>query len=134
MVGLFAYNPPLILDAVKEAGKLEQIKVIGFDEEDGTLQGIVDGHIYGTIVQDPYNYGYHSIRILAALYRGDKSVLPKNMILEFKPRRIVSDNVEEFWSELNDLVAKAKSGKKSTDADSKSDESKDDGDKESDGG
>lgn len=124
MVGLFAYNPPLILDAVTEAGKLDQIKMVAFDEADATLQGIVDGHIYGTIVQDPYNYGYYSIKILAALVRGDKSVIPENKILEFPPRRIVSDNVEEFWTQLKDLVAKAKSGKKSSEPEPKGDDAK----------
>ena len=53
-----------------------QIKIIAFDEEDETLQGITDGHIYGTVVQNPYQYGYESVRILAGLARGDQSVLP----------------------------------------------------------
>ena len=34
MVGLFAYNPPACIDAIKEANKLGQIKVCGFDEQD----------------------------------------------------------------------------------------------------
>ena len=44
MVGLFAYNPPRCLQAIKEAGKLGQIKVCGFDEDDALLQAIKDGH------------------------------------------------------------------------------------------
>ena len=46
MVGLFAYNPPAILQALKQADKLGKIKVIGFDEADETLQGIVDGTLH----------------------------------------------------------------------------------------
>lgn len=34
MVGLFAYNPPLMLDAVREAGKVGEIKIVAFDEHD----------------------------------------------------------------------------------------------------
>ena len=42
MIGLFVYNPPQILEAVREAGKLDQITIVGFDEDDDTLQGIKD--------------------------------------------------------------------------------------------
>ncbi len=77
MVGLFDYNPPQCLQAIKKAGKLGAIHVVAFDEADGTLAGIAAGEIYGTIVQDPYRYGYESVRILAGLARGDKSVLPE---------------------------------------------------------
>ncbi|MCB1088507.1 MAG: sugar-binding protein, partial [Verrucomicrobiae bacterium] len=58
MVGLFAYNPPLVLEALSGAGKLKLVKVIGFDEADATLQGIKDGTVHGTVVQNPYMYGY----------------------------------------------------------------------------
>src|SRR5690606_13778737 len=51
MVGLFEYNPPLILEALDRAGKLKQVKVIAFDENEATLQGIKDGTVVGTIVQ-----------------------------------------------------------------------------------
>ena len=57
----------MCLEAIKEAGKTGQIQIIAFDEEAPTLQGIIDGHIYGTVVQNPYRYGYESVRILAAL-------------------------------------------------------------------
>ncbi|GIK17144.1 MAG: ABC transporter substrate-binding protein [Planctomycetota bacterium] len=100
MVGLFEYNPPLMLDAVREAGKLGRIKLVAFDENDATLQGILDGHIAGTIVQNPYRYGYDSVRILAALTRGDRSVLPPGGFLDIPARRIVRDNVEAFRAEL----------------------------------
>ena len=34
--------------------------------------------IYGTIAQQPYRFGYESVRVLDALARGDKSVVPAN--------------------------------------------------------
>ena len=105
MVGLFAYNPPKCLEAVKEAGKLDQIKLVAFDEDDATLQAIVDGHIYGTVVQNPYQYGYQSVRVLAALKRGDRSVLPDNGFIDIEARKITQGNVKEFWDELNELTA-----------------------------
>jgi ribose transport system substrate-binding protein len=104
VVGLFAYNPPMCLKAVKEAGKAGQIKIIAFDEEDDTLQGIKDGHIYGTVVQNPYRYGHESVRILAALARGDRSVLPESGFVDVPARRVTRDNVDEFWAELKRLT------------------------------
>jgi len=70
VVGLFAYNPPILLDEVRRAQKLKKIKIVGFDEDDATLKGIADGEIVGTVVQDPYKYGYESVRLLAALAEG----------------------------------------------------------------
>lgn len=99
MVGLFAYNPPAILEALRQAGKLGAVKVIGFDEQDPTLQGIVDGHVDATIVQNPYEYGVKSVEILVALAKGDRSVLPKGGNLMIPARRIDKANVEAFWSE-----------------------------------
>jgi len=104
VIGLFAYNPPKCLEAVKEAGKIGQIKIIGFDEEDDTLQGIKDGHIYGTVVQNPYRYGYESMRILSGLASGDRSVLPEGGFLNVPARRITAANVDEFWTELRRLT------------------------------
>ena len=104
VVGLFAYNPPLALEAIKEAGRLGDTKIIAFDEEEPTLQGIIDGHIYGTVVQNPYKYGYESVRILAALKRGDRSVLPPGGVLDVPARQIRRDNVEAFWRELKQLT------------------------------
>ena len=105
MVGLFAYNPPLILDAVREAGKIGKIKLVGFDEEKGTLQGILDGEVHGTVVQNPYEYGRQSVRVLAALAKGDKSVLPEGGFMDIPARSIRKDNVEELWNELKKLTA-----------------------------
>jgi ribose transport system substrate-binding protein len=63
-VGLFGYSTPALLDALKQAGKLGQVKVIGFDEAEPTLAGIEAGNVYGTLVQDQYNMGYDTVRFL----------------------------------------------------------------------
>ncbi len=105
MVGLFAYNPPLMLDAVREAGKVGEIKIVAFDEHDQSLQGIKDKEIYGTVVQNPYKYGYESVRVLAGLARGDNSVIPENKILYIPARQIRNDNVDEFRAELDRLLS-----------------------------
>ena len=105
MVGLFEYNPPACYQALKQAGKLGQIKLIGFDENEVTLQAIKDGTCEGTIVQDPYQYGYQSIKILASIIQGDRSVIPENRFIDIPPRKITKENVDAFWADL-----KAKTG------------------------
>jgi len=107
MVGLFAYNPPAILQALEQAGKLNVVKVIGFDEDDATLAGIKNGVVHGTVVQNPYMYGYKSIEMLKAIESGDKSVIPADKFINIEGRQIRKENVEEFWADL-----KVKTGKK----------------------
>jgi ribose transport system substrate-binding protein len=105
LVGLWAYNPPAILEAVRDAKKLGKVSIVGFDENEETLQGIRDGHIHGTIVQQPYEFGYQAVKLMAALARGeDKSkVLPKDGILYVPHKVINKDNVEAFHDELKKL-------------------------------
>lgn len=105
MVGLFAYNAPMCLEAIKGAGKLNEIKVVSFDEQDATLQGIKDGTVHGTVSQQPFQYGYESVRILTGLAKGDRSVLPEGEFLEVPSVVVRKDNVEEFWANLKELQA-----------------------------
>ena len=76
LVGLWSYNGPMIVDAVREAGKLGKLKIIAFDEESDTINGVREGHIYATVVQQPFEFGYQSMRILAQVARGDRSGIP----------------------------------------------------------
>jgi ribose transport system substrate-binding protein len=109
-VGLWAYNPPAILSAVKDKELLGKVKIVGFDENEATLQGIVDGYIYGTVVQNPFEFGYRAVRIMAALAKGDRSELPKDGILHVPHRVITKDGGENripaasFQKELKELL------------------------------
>ena len=103
MVGLFGYNTPLCLEAAKEAGKVDKIKIVGFDEANAVLQGIIDGHIHGTVSQQPYYYGYESVRILKGLANGDKSVLPADGFKEVPIVEVRQANVEKFWADLKKM-------------------------------
>ncbi len=116
MVGLFAYNPPLILEALKQGDKLGKVKVIAFDEDDATLQGIKDGTVHGTVVQNPYMYGYKSIEVLSALKAGKKDIIPESKFIDIPAQQIRKDNVDEFWA---DLKAKTSGGQKPAKRDGK---------------
>jgi ribose transport system substrate-binding protein len=119
MVGLWAYNPPAILSAVKDQGKLGQIKIVGFDEDPATLEGIKAGHIHGTIVQQPYQFGYLCVKLMSEVVRGKKQNLPTSgqmpvphLAVTKEGKEVVSSDkaitqgkaVEVFQKELNRLL------------------------------
>ena len=106
MVGLFTYNPPLIMEALDRAGKLGTVKVIAFDENEVSLQGIIDGSVVGTVVQDPFQYGYESVRVLKELHQENTSVIPENKFIDIPARVIDAKNVEEFWADLKKKTGK----------------------------
>lgn len=103
LVGLWSYNGPAILNAVKEAGKTNQVKIIAFDEEDETLAGIKDGSIYATVVQQPYEFGYQAIKLMAQYVNGEKSAIPASKQI-FVPTLVIKrDGIEEFQRKINTL-------------------------------
>ena len=111
MVGLFAYEPPVILDAVRSAGRLEDIAIVGFDEDEATLAGIRDGEIHGTVVQNPYEYGYRSVMLLSQLLRAEddaarQALLPEGGVQIVPARQIRKANVQSFWDDLNKKLGK----------------------------
>ena len=106
LVGLFAYNPPLIIEALSQAGQLNKVQIVGFDEDPVTLQGIVDGTVYGTVAQNPYEYGYQSVKMLKALTEGDASLIPESKFVNIPARQIRQDTVKEFWQDLNKKLGK----------------------------
>lgn len=106
LVGLWSYNGPAILNAVKEANKVGKIKIICFDEEDETLAGVKDGAIYGTVVQQPYEFGYQAIKMMAKILGGDKSGIPAGKQIFVPTLMIKKDNAEEFTTKLNELRGK----------------------------
>lgn len=103
LVGLWSYNGPAILQGVKSADKLGAVQIITFDEEADVLQGIIDGHIAGTIVQQPYEFGYQSVKLLSELARGDSGNVPETKQLIVPVKTIDAANVEAFWTELKEL-------------------------------
>lgn len=103
MVGLWSYNGPAILSAVKEANKVGKVKIVAFDEEDPTLEGVKEGSIYATVVQQPFEFGYRSIEVMTKYLNGDKSVIPASKQIFVPTKAIKKDNVDAFQKEINTL-------------------------------
>ncbi|NIA14266.1 MAG: substrate-binding domain-containing protein [Nitrospiraceae bacterium] len=107
LVGLWSYNGPAILNGVRASGKLGSVKIVCFDEEEETLQGVKDGHIAGTIVQQPFEFGYQSVKLLNALAQGDRSAVPENQRIIVPVKTITPDTVDAFWARLKELTGKS---------------------------
>lgn len=103
LVGIWSYNGPAIYRAVKEARKTKKVKIICFDEEVENLEGIKKGAIWGTIVQQPFEFGYQSIIAMSKILSGDKTAIPANKRIIIPTLVIKKDNVDEFQKRLISL-------------------------------
>ncbi len=99
-VGLWSYNGPQIVAAVREAGKVGKIKIVCFDEEEQTLAAVKAGEIDCTIVQQPYEFGRTSMELMAKYVRGDKSVVPADKKVIVATKVIAKDDVDAFSENL----------------------------------
>jgi len=103
LVGLWSYNGPAIVGAVRDAGKAGKVKIIAFDEEDETLNGIKDGSIYATVVQQPFEFGYQSMKLIARILDGDRSLIPASKQIFVPTLAIKKAEVEDFAKKINQL-------------------------------
>ena len=80
LAGIYSYNAPAIVDVVKELNKRDALKVVAFDAEPLAIQQMTQGQIDAMIVQNPYQMGYQSVKLLKALITDDtateKEMLP----------------------------------------------------------
>ena len=51
VIGLWSYNGPAMVDAVRSSTRAKKPLVVAFDEEEATLKAVEDGTIFATIVQ-----------------------------------------------------------------------------------
>ena len=99
MVGIWSYNGPAIYSAVKGASKVGKVQIVAFDQETDTMTGVQDGTIFGAVVQDPYTFGYKSIKLLDQLSKGDKSGLPANKLIIVPTEAITKANITEYLAD-----------------------------------
>jgi ribose transport system substrate-binding protein len=106
MVGFYSYNPPKIYEALKSANKLGQITVIAFDEDPVTLGAVRDGSFAGTVVQQPFEWGYQGMKLMAAYLEGDKSKIPADKLIIVPTKLIDKGNVDQFEANLKATLGK----------------------------
>ncbi|HEX8144134.1 MAG TPA: sugar-binding protein [Pyrinomonadaceae bacterium] len=104
MVGLWSYNGPAILRTLRSVDKVGKVKIICFDDDRDTLDGIKEGAIFGTVAQQPFEYGYQAIQVAGKILRGDRSAIPANKTIFIPTLVIQRDNVEDYRKKLDQLL------------------------------
>ncbi|MEK7780190.1 MAG: sugar-binding protein [Verrucomicrobiota bacterium] len=105
LVGLYNYNGPAILNAVRAANAQGKVKIVCFDENDETLDGVASGDIYGTVVQQPFEFGKQSMTKMAKYLGGDKEALAGGKQI-VATRSLKKDDIAAFKADLAKILGK----------------------------
>ena len=105
LVGLYDYNGPAILNAVRSSGAAGKVKIVCFDEKDETLGGVASGDIYGTVVQQPFEFGKQSVIKMAKYLGGDKEALAGGKQI-VATRNLKKDDIAAFKADLAKILGK----------------------------
>ncbi|RUU86912.1 ABC transporter substrate-binding protein [Mesorhizobium sp. M7A.F.Ca.MR.176.00.0.0] len=100
MVGFYSYNTPRIYEALRDAGKLGSITVVGFDDDPITLGGVKEGTVAATVVQQPFEWAYQGMKLMAAYLKGDKSGIPEGNLIIIPTKIIGKDDVDAYAANL----------------------------------
>lgn len=84
-----------VAQAVADAGKKDQVKVVGLGGSKQGFDGVKDKSIVGTIIQSPVQDGKLAIQAAVKVAKGDK--IPAQQYL--KPITVTADNVSKFSPE-----------------------------------
>ncbi|RWX59653.1 ABC transporter substrate-binding protein, partial [Mesorhizobium sp. M4B.F.Ca.ET.089.01.1.1] len=106
MVGFYSYNTPRIYEALRDAGKLGQITVVGFDDDPITLGGVKEGTVAATVVQQPFEWAYQGMKLMAAYLKGDKSGIPEGGLIIVPTKIIGKDDVDAYAANLKAMAGK----------------------------
>jgi ribose transport system substrate-binding protein len=106
MVGFYSYNTPQIYAALKEAGELGKITVVGFDGLPATLGGVKEGTIAATVVQQPFLWAYQGMKLMAAYVNGDKSGIPAGGLIIIPTKIVTQQTVDAYVAEQEAMARK----------------------------
>jgi len=81
MIGIYSYNGPAAIQALKSSGKAGQIKLVAFDLATETMKGLKDNVVSAAIGQRVYYYGYLPVYILYAM----SAIGPEKTMAILKP-------------------------------------------------
>lgn len=82
MIALSTRDLAACIETLCARDRLAEIKLIAFDEDAASREWLAAGYLHGVVTAQAYQYGYHAVRVLAGLSRGDMSVLPRSRFLE----------------------------------------------------
>jgi ribose transport system substrate-binding protein len=74
LVGIWSYNAPAIVRVVDDM-KRPDLTVVAFDAEAPAITACAQGKIHAMVVQNPYQMGYQSVRLLKAMIDKDEKTI-----------------------------------------------------------
>ncbi|QUH01382.1 substrate-binding domain-containing protein [Saccharopolyspora erythraea] len=77
--GIYAANEPSVLgaaEAVRQAGRVGQVKIIGWDTSEGEINALRQGVITGLIAQNPFKMGFASVDAAITKIRAQQRPAP----------------------------------------------------------
>ncbi|TWT49869.1 D-allose transporter subunit [Thalassoglobus neptunius] len=77
LVGIWAYNTPIIVQVVKDKKIRESTRVLCFDAAEASIKEMGDGNVDVMVVQNPYQIGAESVELLLALTEDDQETVDK---------------------------------------------------------
>ena len=75
LVGIWAYNAPAIAEVVAERGVRDQVSIFTFDAAAQAIEHMANGNIDCMIVQNPFQMGIQTVRLLLAMQEGQDAVI-----------------------------------------------------------
>ena len=75
LVGIWAYNAPAIAEVVQERGVRDRLTVVTFDAQAAAIERMAAGQIDAMVVQNPFEIGIRTVRLLTAMHTGDEATI-----------------------------------------------------------
>jgi ribose transport system substrate-binding protein len=73
LIGIWAYNAPAIADVVTETNSRDKYVVATFDAQDLAIAQMEQGNIDVMVVQNPFDMGVQTCRLMQAMIAGDEA-------------------------------------------------------------
>ncbi len=75
LVGIWAYNAPAIAEVTEERGARGRLTIVTFDAQAAAIEHMAGGRIDAMLVQNPFEMGVQTVRLLTALHEGDEATV-----------------------------------------------------------
>ncbi|MDQ2902073.1 MAG: ABC transporter substrate-binding protein [Chloroflexota bacterium] len=94
ITGIFAANEPGVIGAaraVKQAGKVGKVVIIGWDAAPDEIKGVQDGTISALVVQNPFKMGFDGLKAVVGIIRTGAQVQNEDTGVSFLTKANIND-------------------------------------------
>lgn len=75
LIGIWAYNAPIIASVVKDRKVKDRVKVVCFDAAEAAIEEMANGNVDAMVVQNPFQMGYDGVKLMHALVADDQATV-----------------------------------------------------------